>query len=156
MTIGANGVRLYESLPNATIFNVVFNSTFNILPKLRGNTVIGYSYGKGSNNLNLPLIRPFFYNAEINYTTNNFGAAVQLEGNATQTRFSAFYGEDRTPSYTVLNLNFSNQLQIDSVRAVFKYGIQNILDERYSTYADWNNILRPGRNFFVNASFVIN
>lgn len=156
MTIGAKGVRLYESLPNAKIFNVALNSNFDILPKLKGQTVLGYSYGNGSDYNSLPLIRPFFYRAEIIYRSHQFGATFQLEGNGNQTRYSSFYGEDQTPAYAILNLNLSNQLVIDNVRAIFKYGVQNLLDREYSTFADWNNIPRPGRNFYINASFVIN
>jgi iron complex outermembrane receptor protein len=31
-------------------------------------------------------------------------------------------------------------------------GIENILDTNYSTYSDWNNIPRKGRNFFLNVT----
>ncbi|WP_233530620.1 TonB-dependent receptor [Gelidibacter salicanalis] len=78
-----------------------------------------------------------------------------MEGNGNQSNYGRFYGEDETPGYAILNLNLGNELTIQNHNVVLKYGIENILDASYSTYADWNNILRQGRNFYMNMSFVI-
>lgn len=155
MTIGANGVRIYEALSNATIFDIYLNSSYKFSEVFSVNGTIGYNYGKGSNNENLPLIRPFSYLAEINYSTKKFNAALQLEGNGNQSSFSSFYGEDETPAYGILNLNCGNIFYKEQNKFILKYGIENLLDANYSTYADWNNIPRPGRNFYLNVSFVI-
>ena len=155
MTIGANGVRLYNALSHATIFDVYLNSSYKLSNSLSVNGTIGYNYGKGSNDENLPLIKPWSYLAEVNYSRSRFNAAVQLEGNGNQSQYSSFYGEDETPSYAVLNLNLGHQLTMDNHKFVFKYGIENILDTNYSTYADWRNIPRKGRNFYINASYVL-
>ena len=155
MTIGANGVRVYNALDYASIFNIYLNSSIDFSNTLSFNGSIGYNYGSGSNNKNLPLIKPFSYLAEVNYNTTNFNAAVQLEGNGNQTKYSPFYGEDETPSYAILNLNLGNIAYINTNKLVFKYGIENILDTNYSTFADWNNIPRQGRNFYFNLSVSI-
>ena len=155
MTIGANGVRLYSALSHATIFDVYLNSSYKLSNALSVNGTIGYNYGKGSHNENLPLIKPLSYLAEVNYSRPRFNAAIQLEGNGNQSQYSSFYGEDETPSYAVLNLNLGNQLQIDNHKVVLKYGIENIFDTNYSSYADWRNIPRKGRNFYVNASYIL-
>src|SRR5690606_22970444 len=70
MTIGANGIKVYESLSNATIFDVYFNSSYKFSDLFSINGTVGYNYGKGSNNEPLPLIKPFSYLAEFNYTTS--------------------------------------------------------------------------------------
>ncbi|GAA3601236.1 hypothetical protein GCM10022396_18340 [Flavivirga amylovorans] len=155
MTIGANGVRLYEALEHASIFDVYLNTGYNISKKVSFNSSIGYNYGMGSNKENLPLIRPLSYLAEINYNTQKFNAALQLEGNGNQSEYSSFYGEDETSAYTILNLNLGNIIHFKNNKLVFKYGIENILDANYSTYADWNNISRQGRNFYLNASYIL-
>lgn len=93
--------------------------------------------------------------AEVNYSTAKFNAALQLEGNGNQTKYSPFYGEDETPSYAVLNLNLGNVTYINSNKLIFKYGVENILDTNYSSFADWNNIPRQGRNFYLNVSILI-
>ena len=155
MTIGANGVRVYKALSSATIFDVYLNSSYKFSETLSVNGTLGYNYGKGSNNEKLPLIKPLSYLAEVNYSRQRFNAAIQLEGNGNQSQYSSFYGEDETPSYAILNLNLGNQLNIDKHKFVFKYGIENILDTNYSSYADWRNISRKGRNFYVNASYIL-
>ncbi|WP_412987800.1 TonB-dependent receptor [Pontimicrobium sp. IMCC45349] len=155
MTIGANGVRLYSALNHATIFDVYLNASYKFSKKLSINSSIGYNYGKGSNKENLPLIKPFSYLAELSYGNQKFNAALQIEGNGNQSQYSSFYGEDETSAYTIINLNLGNAFHINSNKLVLKYGIENILDKKYSTYADWNNIPRQGRNFYMNASYVI-
>ena len=34
-----------------------------------------------------------------------------------------------------------------------KLGVENIFDINYTTYSDWNNIPRMGRNLFINLSY---
>ena len=34
-----------------------------------------------------------------------------------------------------------------------KLGVENILDTYYSTYSDWNNFPRQGRNIFINLNY---
>ena len=155
MTIGANGVRIYEALPNASIFDVYLNSSYELSNSFSVNGTIGYNYGQGSNNEKLPLIRPFTYLAEVNYKAKRFNAAIQLEGNGNQSSYSSYYGEDETPSYGVLNLNFGNVYHAKETKFVLKYGVENILDTNYSTFADWNNIPRQGRNFYMNLSLIL-
>jgi iron complex outermembrane receptor protein len=155
MTIGANGVKIYESLPHTNIFDVYLNSTYHISDAFSVNGTIGYNYGKGSNDEYLPFIKPFSYLAEINYSREFFNAAIQLIGNGNQTHYSSYYGETEKPSFAILNLNLGNVFYIKQNKIVFKYGIENILDTNYTTYADWNNIPQQGRNFYINASYVM-
>ncbi|MFV0541918.1 MAG: TonB-dependent receptor plug domain-containing protein [Aestuariibaculum sp.] len=154
MTIGATGVKMYSALNYAHIFDVYLNVGYHFTKRLMLNTSVGYNYGKGSNNKNLPLIKPFSYFSELTYTLKKFNIALQLEGNANQSHYSSFYGEDETPAYGILNIKFGNVLYPKKGKLIFKYGIENILDTYYSTYADWNNIPRKGRNFYINTSFV--
>ena len=155
MTIGANGVRVYKALDHARIFDIYLNSSYVLSESFSVNGTIGYNYGKGSNGQNLPLIRPLSYLAELNYNSKTFNGALQLEGNGNQGRYSGFYGEDETPAYGILNLNFGHVFYGNQNKFVLKYGVQNVLDAKYSTYADWNNIPRQGRNFYINLSCVL-
>lgn len=155
MTIGAKGVRVYNALSNAKIFNAYLNSSYKFSDAFSINGTIGYNHGSGSNGQNLPLIKPFSYLAEVNYSASKFNAALQLEGNGNQERYSSFYGEDETPSYAILNLNLGNEFNLNTDKVILKYGIENIFDLNYSTYADWNNIPRQGRNFYINMSYII-
>lgn len=155
MTIGANGVRIYNALPNATIFDAYVNSSYKFYKSFSINATLGYNYGKGSNNENLQLIKPFSYLAEASYNTSKFNASLQLEGNSNQSQYSSFYGEDETSAYGIVNLNLGNMFYTNNNEWILKYGVENVLDANYSTYADWNNIPRQGRNFYMNISFVL-
>ena len=155
MTIGANGVKVYEALSYATIFDVYLNASYAFSKTLSFNGTVGYNYGRGSNDENLPLIKPWSYLAEVNFNKKRFNVALQLEGNGNQSHYNSFYGEDETPPYAILNLNFGNVFFVKQNKLVLKYGVENILDAEYSTYADWNNIPRQGRNFYINISAII-
>ena len=155
MTIGANGVRIYTALDNAYIFNTALSLKYNLSKQVTFNTSLGYNLGEGNNNENLPLIRPISYFTEINYYKNKFNVSLQLKGNDTQNNYSAKYGEDKTPAYAIFNINFGNKFNLKNNNLILKYGVENILDKNYSTYADWNNFPRQGRNFYLNASYIL-
>ncbi len=155
MTIGANGVRIYKALDNASIFSAFLNTEYKISSSFAINTSIGYNYGKGDSNQNLPLIRPFSYLAELNYMHKSFSSSLQLKGDGNQTNYSANYGEDLTPSYSIMNFNLGNRFEFKDTSIILKMGIENIFDKNYSTYADWNNFPRQGRNFYINLSYLM-
>ncbi len=155
MTINADGVKLYNAISHATIFNAYLNSSYSFSESFSVNATLGYNYGEGNNNENLPLIKPFSYLAELNYHKKHFNVALQLEGNGNQSNYSGYYGEDATPAYGVLNLNLGNAFYTKHQKFVLKYGIENLLDTNYTTFADWNNIPRQGRNFYVNISAIL-
>ena len=100
--------------------------------------------------MNLPLISPLSYSTAIAYSKEKFSTEILLQGSATQTNFEAIYGEDKTPDYVIINANFGYRFNINKSKFITKFGIENILDAYYSTYSDWNNFPRQGRNFFVN------
>lgn len=156
MTIDANGVKIYSALDHASIFDVYLNTSYHFAERLLFNASLGYNFGEGSNKKHLPFIKPFSYFAELSYTTADFNVALQLQGHGNQSNYSNYYGEDKTPAYGILNLNVGHMMYIQSNRLILKYGVENILDTNYSTYADWNNIPRQGRNFYINASWVFN
>lgn len=89
------------------------------------------------------------YRSSVSFRKNHFQTEVAVKGNATQTKYSPQYDEDRTPAYVVLDWSGKYHFQegVNSLTAAG--GIENILDTYHSTFADWNNILRRSRNFFV-------
>jgi len=50
-------------------------------------------------------------------------------------------------------LNAGYSFAFDKVKCNVKTGIENVFDTYYSTFSDWNNIPRNGRNFFLNLAF---
>ena len=152
MTIGANGVKIYTALDYATIFNVSFTAEYQFSKLLKWNAQWVYSQGKDHENVNLPFISPLRYATSLLYTKEKISAEIILQGNTKQTHFSAIYGEDETPDYAIINMNLGYKFNLHQSKINTKFGVENILDTYYSTYSDWNNFPRQGRNFFVNAS----
>ncbi|RKS01227.1 TonB-dependent siderophore receptor [Flavobacterium sp. 102] len=153
MTIGANGVKLYTALDYATIFNVDFNAEWTFSKKWKWNVNLLYSRGKDSNNNDLPLINPLSYKTALSYTQLKFNATLECVGNVTQNQFGAVYGETKTPDFALLNANFGYKFSFAGSKLYTKIGAENILDNYYTTYSDWNKIPRMGRNIFVNLTF---
>ena len=153
MTIGASGVKIYTALDYATIFNTDLNVEYQISDHFKTKGQLVYNYGKDFEDKNLPFISPLRYSASLNYKIDRFSSEIMVQGNATQTQYSPFYGEDRTSDYAILNLATSYLFAIDGSKLNVRAGIENILDTYYSTFSDWNNISRKGRNFFLNVNF---
>ncbi len=153
MTIGASGVKIYTALDYATIFNADLNLEYQFSTELRWKGQLVYSYGKDFEDRNLPFISPLRYSSSVDYRKGKFSTGINVLGNATQTQYSPFYGEDRTPDFAILNFNAGYSFTFEKVKCNTKAGIENIFDTYYSTFSDWNNIPRKGRNFFLNVAF---
>ena len=153
MTIGASGVKIYTALDYATIFNADLSLEYQFSSHLKGKGQLVYSYGKDFENQNLPFISPLRYFAALDYKKGNFSTEIAVQGNATQTQFNSFYGEDKTPDFAILNFDTGYSFTLEKLKCNLKAGIENVLDTYYSTFSDWNHISRKGRNLFLNLSF---
>jgi len=150
MTIGASGVKVYQNLNHATIFNANLNTKYIFLKYFHWLNHLGYSLGQDNNNNPLPLIAPFSYSTSLDYVNKKFSAGVDLQGATKQVNYSAEYREDLTPAYFIVNTSVGYDFTFGHVAPAVKIGIENLLDRKYSTYADWNNIPRKGRNVYIN------
>lgn len=153
MTIGASGVKIYTALDYATIFNADLNLEYQFSTDWKWKGQLVYSYGKDFEDQNLPFISPLRYSSSVDYRKGKFSTEIAVQGNATQTKYSPFYGEDRTPSYAILNFDAGYSFVFYKVKCNVKAGIENVFDTYYSTFSDWNNIPRKGRNSFLNVAF---
>jgi iron complex outermembrane receptor protein len=152
MTIGASGVKVYTALNRATIFNTDFNAMFQLSEEFTWKGQLVYSYGKDYKNNNLPFISPLRYSTSMQFRKNKLTSEIAVQGNATQTQFSSAYGEDRTPAYAIINVSSGYSFSWHQSKTILRMGIENVLDTHYSTFSDWNNIPRKGRNLFLNIS----
>ncbi|WP_313385236.1 TonB-dependent receptor [Chishuiella sp.] len=144
------GVKSYTSLDYATLFNFSLNANYEITNGLHWNGVLTYARGMDNKENNLPFIRPLSYQTSLHYMYKEFGIQTSVNGDLKQINFSPEYGEDKTPAYTIWNLSTDYRINFKKVNATIQVGVENILDEYYSTYADWGNIPRMGRNFFTS------
>lgn len=153
MTIGAQGIKQYQQLSYANLWHNQFSWEFKVLPNLRWNGQLVYSLGTDSENRNLPFLSPLQYRNELQFKKDDWVATASVFGNATQTQYSPFYGENRTPAYAIVNLSAGYQLRWEKQKLQIQTGVENALDTFYTTFADWNNVPRMGRNIFINLNF---
>ncbi|MDR2628077.1 MAG: hypothetical protein LBC40_08610 [Dysgonamonadaceae bacterium] len=150
MTPGASGVKVYENLPHATILNTSLLLKYWLGEYFSWNGKLTYARGQDGRNGNLPLIAPLSYDASLTFRKEKFSAEAGIAGAARQTHFSPGYGEDETAAYLVANLSAGYAFKVNKLVFNLKSGVENLFDTYYSSYADWRNIPRKGRNVFVN------
>lgn len=147
------GVKAYTSLDYATIFNLSLKARYDVLKHLHWNGILTYARGKNNQSGNLPFIRPLNYQTSLQAHLGNFGIQTSLNGDFKQRNFSPFYGEDSTPAYMIWNLSADYNWRFNQYKMTLQVGAENLLNEYYSTYADWGNIPRMGRNLFTSVKF---
>lgn len=156
MTIGAEGVKIYKNLDYAQLFNTTLSGRYNITNAFKLTGQISYHRGIDNNGENLPLISPVSYNSAIDFYKNQFSASLSINGAAKQVNYNANYGETKTAAYATLSASFGKRFFLQGNDLFVKAGIENILDTNYTSYTDWNNIPRMGRNYYLTISYSIN
>jgi len=150
MNYQSTGVKGYASLPYARLFNLTLNAERDILPQLHWNGTLAYARATDSQNGNLPFIRPLSCHTSIHFRHKKFALRTAVNGDFVQKNHSPEYGEDRTPAYAVWDASADYTFHFGHYKTVLQVGAENLLDRHYSTYADWGNIPRMGRNVFMS------
>lgn len=153
MTIGANGIKVYTALDYATILSSDFTVSYQLSDFWIWKGQFVYNLGKDNENNGLPFMSPFNYMTSLGFRPGKFSSELQLKGNATQTEYNAFYGEDKTPDYAIVNANLGYKFTFEKSKMMLNTGVENMFDANYTTYTDWKNLPRMGRNIFVNLMF---
>lgn len=144
------GVKGYTSLSYARILNLSLSGNYNILKHLHWKGSLSYARATDDKGGNLPFIRPLSYQTSLHLMHQKFGIQTSLTGDFLQRHYSPEYGEDETPAYMICNISADYTFKIKNMKTVFQAGAENLLNAYYSTYADWGNIPRMGRNFFTS------
>jgi len=156
MTIGADGVKVYTNLDYARLYNLSLSGRYTISNAFRLTGRIAYHRGVDDVGENLPLISPVSYRAAVDFFKNQYSASLSMDGAGEQNNFNLDYGETKTASYAILSASFGKRFFINNNDFYVKAGVENILDTYYSSYSDWNNIPRMGRNIYLTISYSIN
>lgn len=154
MTIGASGVKIYEGIGHAVIFNTDLNLEYKISDHWNWKTLLAYTAGKESYGNNLPFISPLRYSGNLQFKKDKALVGVGVSGNLAQDKFAMVYGETKAADYVVFNIHTGYSFYVNNNRLNLQTGIENLFDTYYTTFSDWNGIPRMGRNFFVNLSYV--
>lgn len=147
------GVKGYTSLPHAQLFNMALNANYDILQHLHWKGTLMYARATDDKGGNLPFIRPLSYQTALHFMHKGFGVQTSLNGDFAQAQYSPEYGEDLTPAYVIWNVSADYAFNFRNVKTILQVGAENLFNAYYSTYADWGNIPRMGRNIFTSLKF---
>ncbi|MBR4710101.1 MAG: hypothetical protein IKP30_08380 [Bacteroidaceae bacterium] len=154
MTIGAEGVKVYNNISHATIANTSLTASY----QKSGFDVLGtlsYAIGRDADGDPMPLIAPLGYTVRLGYHFKRLGLGLRadLKGNAYQNDYAPKYGETPAQAYAIVGLAADYHGTIHRYRYAIRCGVENLFDKNYSTYADWNKIPQKGRNVYMNLTF---
>lgn len=168
MTVGAEGVKVYGNIPHATIANASLTAEWRPVRGLRWSAKGTCSIGRDDEDDRLPLIAPFTYQSRLSYTTGPLSLQAEVKGHTRQAKYGQKYGETETAAWTIVNLSANYQCSMlrsakgrllpkgrKNIQCSIRFGVENLFDKYYATYADWCHIPQKGRNIYMNLSFEI-
>ena len=153
MTVGAEGVKVYGNISHANIANASLSAEWQLTEQLRWNGKVSYSSGRDADGDPLPLISPVSWQTELQYHYQRLQAQATIKGNTRQSNYGEKYGETAAKAWTIVNLSASYQCIMHNAQCIIRFGVENLFDKQYATYADWNHIPQKGRNIYMNLTF---
>ncbi len=150
MTLGANGVKVYENLDFASLTGMEASIEW-ALGHLTILNLSKFAYGSTVGHKPLPLIPPFKNNLNLNYRIKGpWHIIAELENATAQNRINSDFGEDATPAYAVMNLMVTSGFDMRRCTITINAGCENITDAHYYEHLDWGDLPRIGRNFTLS------
>jgi iron complex outermembrane receptor protein len=150
MTIGSNGVKIYENIPTASISGFEVTVSTKIFKSLRVQNTSQFSYGLDNDGMPLQMIPPFQNTTKLGYTYKTVEFRVESIIAAMQNNPRQNAGETTTPSYGILNIHTQAPFKLLKQNCTASIRINNVFDSNYWDHLDWNSIPRPGRSFVFN------
>ena len=155
MTVGAEGVKVYGNISHATIANASLTAEWQLTEQLHWNGKVSYSSGRDADGDPLPLISPVSWQTELQYQYQRLQAQAVVKGHTRQSNYGEKYGETPASEWIICNLSAQYQFGIRNSEFIIRFGIENLFDKQYATYADWNHIPQKGRNIYMNLTFAL-
>lgn len=152
MTYQARGVKQYQNLPYAQLWNFSAEISAKISRHHRWTNTFGYSYAADNEQETLPMIPPVELSSKWQATFGRFSAEISALANLKKNRVNPNYAELPLPAFVIGNASCQYRLPTKTYLIDFQAGIENIFDKYYTTYSDWNRIPRMGRNIFAGIS----
>jgi iron complex outermembrane receptor protein len=154
MTIGARGVKSYVNLPSAIVYGLEASAIIHAADKLDLLSSLRYTVGADHQSEPLPMISPLRNSSSLRWRGNLFSLQAESDWSLAQNRFSPAAGEDATPAFLLLHLRGSYAAILGKQKLELQGGVENILDRKYHEHTDWGNILRPGRNVYLQVKWI--
>ncbi|HQV54759.1 MAG TPA: TonB-dependent receptor [Chitinophagaceae bacterium] len=154
MTIGANGVKSYINISNASISGFEASAFLKPTADLDIVSTVRYTKGKDADGNPLPFIAPFKNLTSFRYQPGIISIQLESETALQQNKVSYQAGEDKTPGYFLLNTRLGYATTISKSSVELQVGVENIFDKKYYEHLDWGNINRSGRNIYVQTKLL--
>lgn len=152
MTIGANGVKLAVNLPWVMMTGGNLDMSYTPIRSLELSANVSYTYGSTGEGTPLPLIPPLRGNAKVKWSYRRGFVQLDCEAAAPQARTNPEFGESATQAFGILNLRAGHRFTLGPTELSLNGGVENILDTNYRTHLDWGGIPRQGINGYLNVS----
>jgi iron complex outermembrane receptor protein len=152
MTAGANGVKIENNIPFATIAGIEAAFIYKSNNNIELISTLKYNYGADNHSNALPLIAPLNNFSSIKKQFKNFSIQLETEAATAQYRVSKQANEATTPGYFIANARMSYNNSLKATQYRIDFGVENIFDAAYREHLDWGNINRPGRNVYLQLS----
>jgi len=153
ITYGAYGVKQYINLPGAFITGAEASVSVNLKQGFQSMNTFNYSYGSLSNGSAVPMLSPLRGINSIRYTFKSWHIQAETDWALAKSRINTSVGEISSPAYGLLNLRTGYQFRLPHHIWDVNFSVENVCDQKYRTYSDWNTILRPGRSYVVYVSY---
>ena len=150
MTIGSNGVKIYENIESASISGFEVNITTTLFKVLKFQNSSQLSYGLDNENTPLQMIPPFQNTTKIGYLYKKVEFRLESIVAAMQNQPRLNAGETVTPAYGILNIYGQAPFTLWKQKWSATVGVTNLFDSNYWDHLDWNSIPRPGRSVTLN------
>lgn len=151
MTIGANGVRIYQDIDKVNLANVSLDWVASWYFWLNSKTNISWRTGRQRDLGYLPMLQPLQFMQQWNFQLpQEFSFQAKILAHAPYATANNYFGEQNLPAFAVLDLGVQKVWNKDGFSLQAKLGVQNLLDHNYTTFADWNRIPQMGRNVFLH------
>ncbi len=140
MTLGAQGVKIYAPLDYALLYRSNASLGIPFLSEWYWDLKALFQYTYGKDYGTLPFTPPLSYSSSLSYAKNRWLMKAEMEG-ARSTH--------EIPSYSI----FHTEILYKSKDWQIKLRGENLMDQYYTTFSDWNKLPRMGRNLIINVAW---
>jgi iron complex outermembrane receptor protein len=154
MNITAAGVKVYGQLPHADVVNTALAASYRLAPRWVAGLDGSWRHGAAQNGSLLPLMQPLQVKGSVEYKVEGFSAMTHVLGSTANNPAFA-YGETSKTGWTTCGASLSKELKWQKHGLTLNAGVDNLLDQWYTTFSDWAGIPAMGRNIYCHAVFTL-
>lgn len=153
MTMGANGVKRYLNISQATVSGMETSLLLSPMVDVDIVSTLRYTYAKDAEGNPLPGIAPLKIITSVKYQPSKVFFQLETEIAAAQNRINTKAGERKTPAYALLHARMGMPINLFKQSLELQAGVENIFDKNYYEHLDWGRVARPGINIYLQAKF---